>query len=177
MGHVAEAQSQPRTRSLSPGEEGVGRRSTGVRNLGVNSGRGVTVLRAGATCSAPLGPAACSLQPEDASCSCHGFLLDPPPRPGLYCPHLLGAFDLGTCTPPGSVARREPCCPARGRKRGSRPSRGRFGTDGHLLPAPLRGHKRTTRKTGQPHGRVQGRTAFIQMSLTCKKLHMVQLHI
>ena len=92
MGHVAEAQSQPRTRSLSPGEEGVGRRSTGVRNLGVNSGRGVTVLRAGATCSAPLGPAACSLQPEDASCSCHGFLRVPPPPPRPLLPTLAGSL-------------------------------------------------------------------------------------
>ena len=92
MGHVAEAQSQPRTRSLSPGEEGVGRRSTGVRNLGVNSGRGVTVLRAGATCSAPLGPAACSLQPEDASCSCHGVRLGPPPPPRPLLPTRAGSL-------------------------------------------------------------------------------------
>ena len=89
MGHVAEAQSQPRTRSLSPGEEGVDRQSTGVRDLGVNSGRDVTVLRAGATCSAPLGPADCSLQPEDASCSFHGFLLVLPWR---LLPTLAGSL-------------------------------------------------------------------------------------
>lgn len=115
---------------------GVGRQSTGIRSLGVTSGRGVTVLRAGPSAQLPS-----ALPP--APCGCLSSLVAPA---HTCCEPLI----LALARPSDLRAQREALPPCQEQGEGLQPSGGGLG---QMPPAgPTQGTQAHDQEAGQPHG-------------------------